>query len=182
VTMPAYAVPNDAPVDVGVIAVGGVVAAWAATEGGLTWDPGKKVRHVEYDGRSFEHEGLHRTTGYDAKLSGKIKRGGAALMLDLEPGSSSDGSSGSDGNMVTLLDARLPWEEGQYLEDVYYIVQQQDGLIFRVHMPLAYVKTYKLVTKDNDEGMWDIDLVPVKPASDENPYSPPFTYQYVQPA
>lgn len=175
-TMPGYAVPDDAIVDVGVIAVGGVAAAWAATEGGLTWDAGKKVRHVEYDGRSFEHEGLHRTTGYDAKLSGKIKRG---FTTDFEPGSTSDGSSGSDGNVVSLLDARLPWSEGDYLADVYYIGQQQDQTIFRIHMPLAYVKTYKLVTKDNDEATWDIELVPVKPASDTNPYSPPFTYQIV---
>lgn len=178
-TMPAYKVPDDDIVDVGVIAVGGVAAAWAATEGGLTWDPKKKVRHPTWDGQSFEHEGLHRTIGYDSGLSGKIKRGGAALMLDLEPGSSSDGSSGSDGNVVTLLDARLPWEAGQYLDDVYYIGQQQDGVVFRVHMPRAYVKSYKMVTKDNDEATFDIDIVPVLPASETNTNKVPFTYQYV---
>ncbi len=177
-TMPGYAVPDSAIVDVGVIAVNGVAAAWAATEGGLTWDPGKKVRHVEWDGRSFEHVGMHRTTGYDAKLSGKIKRG---FTTDFEPGSSSDGSSGSDGNVVTLLDARLPWSEGYYLTDVYYIGQQQDQVIFRVHMPLAIVTEYKLVTKDNDEGVWDVTIKPVKSAesSTTDPYSPPFTYQLV---
>jgi hypothetical protein len=180
-TMPGYAVPDDAIVDVGVIAVGGVVAAWAATEGGLTWDPGKKVRHVEYDGRSFEHANLLRVTGYDSKLSGKIKRG---FTLDFEPGSESDGSSGSDGNQVTLLEARLPWEEGDCLTDVYYIGQQQDQVIFRIYMPLAYVKTYKMVTKDNDEATWDIEIVPVKSAESatSDPYSPPFTYQLVSPA
>jgi hypothetical protein len=179
-TMPGYAVPDDAIVDVGVIAVGGVVAAWAATEGGLTWDPGKKVRHVEYDGRSFEHANLLRVTGYDSKLSGKIKRG---FTLDFEPGSESDGSSGSDGNSVTLLEARLP-EEGDCLTDVYYIGQQQDQVIFRIYMPLAYVKSYKMVTKDNDEATWDIEIVPVKSSESatSDPYSPPFTYQLVSPA
>ena len=177
--MPGYKVPDDDVLDVGVIAVGGVAAAWAATEGGLTWDPGKKVRHIEYDGRSFEHEGLQRTIGYDAKLTGKIKRGGAAFLLDLEPGSTSDGSSGSDGNGITLLAARQPWEAGTYLEDVFYIGLQQDGNIFRIDIPMAYVKEYKMVTKDNDEAVWDITLVPVKPASDTDPYSIPFTYHIV---
>jgi hypothetical protein len=176
--MPGYAVPDDAIVDVGVIAVGGVAAAWAATEGGLSWDPGKKVRGVEYDGKSFEHAGLLRVTGYDAKLSGKVKRG---FTTDFEPGSSSDGSSGSDGNVVTLLEARLPWTENMLLADVYYIGQQQNQVIFRIHMPLAYVKMYKLVTKDNDEGVWDIEIVPVKTSASavSDPYSPPFTYQLV---
>ena len=81
----------------------------------------------------------------------------------------------------TLLEARLPWEEGDCLTDVYYIGQQQDQTIFRVYMPLAYVKTYKLVTKDNDEGVWDIEIVPVKSSASavSDPYTPPFSYQIV---
>lgn len=178
-TMPGYRVPDDDIVDVGVITVNGVAAAWAASIDGLKWDPGKKVRHIEYDGRSFEHEGLHRTVGYDAKLSGKVKRGGVDFMLDLEPGSESDGSSGSDGNVVTLLDARTPWEAGQYLSDVYYIGRQQDGILMRVHMPMAYINKYSLTTKDNNEAEWDIELVPVVPADETNTYKVPFSYQFV---
>lgn len=179
-TMPGYVVPVDAIVDVGVLAIGGVAAGWSPTDGGLTWDPGKKVRHPDWDGRSFEHEGMHRTTGYDAKLTGKLKRG---FTLDFEPGAESDGSSGSDGNVVTLLDARLPWSEGMYLEDIYHICQQQDGLIYRLKFRRGYVKDYKLVTKDNDEGVWDVTIVPVKPADEiQTPYGVPFTYQLVTPS
>jgi hypothetical protein len=178
-TWPGNRIPDDDIVDVGIITVGGVTEAWGATIDGLQWDPGKKVRHPEWDGRTFEHEAMHRTTGYDAKLSGKVKRGGPAFMLDLEPGSSSDGGSDSDGNTVTLLDARTPWAEGDYLEDVYYIGRQQDRVLMRVYMPRAYIKSYKLTTKDNDEGQWDIELVPVQPASETNVYAIPFFYQYV---
>jgi len=137
------------------------------------------VRMVEFDGRSSEIEGMQRTIAYDAKLSGKVKRGGPSMILDFEPGSSSDGSSGSDGNVVTLLDARSPWQEGDYLEDVYYIGRQQNLVMMWIHMPRAYVKTYKLATKDNDEATWDIELVPVLPASETNLNKVPFTYAFI---
>lgn len=175
-TMPGYAVPDDDVVDVGVISVGGSAAAWGATIDGLKWDPGKEVRHIEYDGRSFEHVGLHRTIRYNSVLSGKIKRGGAAFMLDLEPGSESDGSST---NQVTLLAAREPWTEGMYLEDVFYIGRQQDGVVFRVSMPFAYVRKYSMQTKDNNEAEWDVEIVPAKDPADTDPYAVPFAYQYV---
>ena len=180
-TMPGFRVPDDDIVDVGVISVGGVAEAWGATIDGLQWDPGKEVRHVTYDGNSFKHANLLRTVRYDAKLSGKVKRGGPEFMLDLEPGSESDGSSGSDGNVITLLAARTPWTEEMLLEDVYYIGRQQDGVVFRVHMPLAYIESYKMVTKDNDEAQWDIVIVPAKSAAsaEADPHSPPFAYQYV---
>jgi hypothetical protein len=178
-TWPGNRVPDDDIVDVGIITVGGVAEAWGATIDGLTWDPGKKVRHPEWDGRSFEHEGMHRTVTYDSKLSGKVKRGGPEFMLDLEPGSESDGSSGSDGNVVTLLDARVPWSEGMYLEDVYYIGRQQDHVMMRVYMPRAYIKSYKMSTKDNNEAEWDIEIVPALAASETNTAKVPFAYQYV---
>lgn len=179
---PGYTKPDKFVVDVGVITVGGVAEAWGATEGGLNWDPGKKVRHVTFDGMSSEIEGMHRTIAYDAKLSGKIKRGGAVL-LDFEPGSESDGSSGgSSGNTISLLDVRTPWEAGMYLEDVHYLGRQQDGNIYLINIPRAYVKSYKLATKDNEEGVWDIELVPVLLASETNINKVPFTYGIVDEA
>jgi hypothetical protein len=179
---PGYAKPSGFVVDVGIIAVGGVAEAWGATIGGLQWDPGKKVRHPDWDGRSSEVEGMHRTIGYDAKLSGKVKRGGAGL-LDFEPGAESDGSSGgSSGNTITLLDVRTPWAAGMYLEDVHYLGRQQDGTILLINMPRAYVKTYKLATKDNEEGEWDIEIVPVLSASETNMNKVPFTYGIVDEA
>lgn len=180
---PGYTKPEGYIVDVGVITVGGVAEAWGATVDGLQWDPKKKVRHPEWDGRSFEHEGMHRTTTYEPTLSGKVKRGGASFLMDLEPGSESDGSSGgSSGNTVTLLDARTPWTAGMYLEDVHYLGRQQDGNILLINMERAYVKEYKLATKDNDEGVWDITLVPVLPEGETNPNKAPFTYGEVDEA
>lgn len=178
---PGYTKPQGYIVDVGVITVGGTAEAWGATVGGITWDPKKKVRHPEWDGKSFEIEGMHRTITYEPMLSGKVKRGGAAFMMDLEPGSESDGSSGdSSGNTVTLLDARTPWTEGMYLDDVHYLGRQQDGNLLLINMPRAVVKSYKLATKDNDEGEWDIELVPVLAASETNVNKVPFTYGEVE--
>jgi len=179
-TWPGYPKPEDFIVDVGVITVGGVAAAWSATVDGLQFDPGKEVRMVEFDGKSSDIEGMHRTIRYKAKLSGKIKRNGPDMMLDFEPGSESDGSSGSNGNTITLLDARSPWQAGDYLTDVYYIGRQQDLVMFRVYMPRAVVVSYKLATKDNDEATWDVEIAPVLPADETNLNLVPFVYQYVE--
>lgn len=185
ITWPGYGKPEGYLVDVGIICVGGVAEAWGATVGGIKWDPGKKTRHPEWDGRSFEHELMHRTVSYDAKLTGKVKRGGAAFILDLEPGSTSDGSSGSgssSGNTVTLLNARTPWSAGMYLEDVNYLGRQQDGNILVIHMDRAVVTKYELMTKDNDEGEWDIEIHPVLIATATNNDTVPFTYHEVDEA
>lgn len=181
-TWPGYTKPEGYIVDVGVITVGGVAEAWGATVGGLQWDPKKKVRHPDWDGRSFEYEGMHRTITYEPVLAGKVKRGGAAFLMDLEPGSESDGSSGtSSGNTVTLLAARTPWTTGMYLEDVHYLGRQQDGNILLINMPRAHVRSYKLATKDNDEGEWEIEIVPV--GVDGDPVDKvPFTYGEVDEA
>ena len=178
-TWPGYAKPEEYIVDVGLITVGGIAEAWGATVGGLKWDAGKEVRGVTFDGKSSEIVGLQRTIKYDAKLSGKVKRGGPSFIMDIEPGSESDGSSGSSGNVVTLLDARTPWEEGDYLADVYYIGRQEDQQIMYVHFPFAYVSKYSLQTKDNDEAEWDNELVPVLAEDETNINTIPFTYGFV---
>ena len=176
---PGYRKPENYVVDTGVIAVGGVTEAWGATVGGIQWDPGKVNRQVEFDGRSSEIEGMHRTIRYDAKLTGRVKRGGASSVMTFEPGSESDGSSGSSGNEVTLLDARATWQPGMYLEDVNYIGRQEDGQVMHVHIPRGYVKTYKFATVDNDEMLWDIEIIPVLPSDETNLNKVPFTYRYV---
>lgn len=176
---PGYRKPEGFVVDVGLIMVGGITEAFGATIGGLSWDPGKDVRSIPYDGKSSEQVGLQRTLKYDAKLSGKIKRGGPAFVMALEPGSSSDGSSGSDGNVVTLLDARTPWVEGDYLQDVFYIGRQEDQTIMYVRMPFAFVSKYKLQTKDNDEAEWDVEFMPALGPDETNSNKVPFTYGFV---
>lgn len=176
---PGYKKPEDFITDVGIIAIGGSTEAWGATTDGITWDPGKKVREVEFDGKSSSQVGQIRTIGYDAKLTGKVKRGGASTVLAFEPGSSSDGGSDSNGNTVTLLDARTTWEEGMFLEDVHYIGRQSNAEVMHVYMERAYVSKYKLVTKDNDEGIWDIEIVPVLPEDETNLNKIPFVYRYI---
>lgn len=176
---PGYRKPEDFLTDVGVIAIGGSTEAWGATVDGIQFDPGKEVRTVEFDGRSSEQEGQQRTIRYNAKLTGKVKRGGASTILAFEPGSSASDGSDSNGNEVTLLDARSPWQTGMYLENVNYIGRQSNLEVMHVFFERAYVKTYKLVTKDNDEGTWDIEIIPVLPASETNLNKVPFRYRFI---
>ena len=131
----AYSKPTGFIVDVGFIVVGDNLEAIGATVGGIKWDPKKTVREVEFDGKYGPIAGMQRTIKYEPMLSGKIKRGGADFISLLEPGAESDGSSGSDGNVITLLDARTPWTVDMMLENVYYVGRQEDGDTFYVHFP-----------------------------------------------
>ena len=178
-TWPGYKQPEDFVTDVGIIAIGGSTEAWGATVDGLNFDPGREVRIVEFDGRSSEQEGQHRTIRYNAKLTGKIKRGGASTILAFELGSTASDGSDSNGNEVTLLDARTTWQPGQYLENINYIGRQSNEEVMHVFMERGYVKTYKLATKDNDEGVWDVEIVPVLLATETNLNKIPFKYRFI---
>jgi len=172
----AYSKPTGFIVDVGFIVVGDNLEAIGATVGGIKWDPKKTVREVEFDGKSGPIAGMQRTIKYEPTLSGKIKRGGGDFISILEPGSESDGSSGSDGNVITLLDARTPWTVDMMLENVYYVGRQEDGDTFYVHFPFAYVSKYSLQTKDNDEGEWDVEIIPCLSDTETNINKVPFNY------
>ena len=163
---PGYAIPEQYLIDVGVITIDGKVTAWGATVGGLRFNPGVEIRHVQFDGLRSEIQGQHRNTGGSAVISGKVLSSSDANIIRMNPGSTSDGS---DLNTITLLQNDVFWAEGDYLDDVYYIGRRQDNKVFMVHMDKAYVRRAELTTTDKSESGWDIELVPVLEDSTENP-------------
>jgi len=171
---PGYAVPTQYLIDAGLLTIGGNTVTWGATVGGLKWQPGNEVRHVQFDGLRAEIQGQHRNTGGSPVISGKVLSSSDANVIRMHPGSSSDGSST---NTITPLQSDVFWQSGAYLTDVYYVGRRQDGKVFMIHAPVCYVRKAELSTTDKNESGWDIEIVPVLPEDTDNISAAPYTYQ-----
>lgn len=96
--------------------------------GGFTVDPGAQWRVVEADGFTTEKVGMQRITGFDTHIRGRCKDLTPEMLNRYSPGSSSDGSAGSDGgNQVLAQNARIFFTEADLIKDV--------RVIYRVHDP-----------------------------------------------
>lgn len=147
--------------------------------GGYTHDPGAQWRVVEGDGMTTEKVGMQRVTGFDTHLRGKLKDQTSLVLGYIMPGSSSDGSTGSQGgNQIIPTTARVFFTEDDLIKDV--------RLIFRVHDPATGDDSYHAIIyplmrpeniplsgEDNNEQIRDIDWKAILLESqsfDEPPY------------
>jgi hypothetical protein len=106
--------------------------------GGYTHDPGAQWRVVEADGFTTEKVGMQRITGFDTHLRGRLKDLTPAMLARYSPGSTSDGSAGSDGgNQVLAENARVFFTEADLIKDV--------RLIYRVHDPETGTDSFSAV-------------------------------------
>jgi len=175
-SFPGYVKPSQFAVDAGVIYIGATPAGIGATEGGLQWDPGTEYQHPEFDGMSAEIELLHRVVDYSkAKLSGDILDLTGVNVGRYQPGSTSDGSTGT--NTITPIDAFTFFSAGAYLTDVTWILRRSDNTTIRVFAAVALVKKFQLKTKPKKEGLASIEIVPVLASTETDLSKCPYVYQ-----
>jgi hypothetical protein len=170
---PGYSKPTEYVFDAGIVQVGGTTAF--VSEGGVTFDPGVEIRHIEFDGMQSEYVGGHRIVGRRPTLSGRFKDLSAAAMLRYEPGSTSDGSTGS--NTVTPKAGRDFFDTGDYLADVTFVLNKSDGKAVRIVFDYALVTSYRIITPDKDEADVELTISGVLSASSALEDCP-FTIQY----
>lgn len=173
---PGYVLPNQFPVDAGVLYVGSTPVGMGATKGGLKWDPAEEWQHVEYDGKSSESEGLHRVVDYSKnKLSGQILDLTGVAIGRYSPGSTSDGSTGT--NTITPIDAFVFLSTGAYLANVTWFIRRSNNSTLIVVMPFALIKKYTLDTKPKVEGTASIELTAVQPQNPADLAACPYFYK-----
>jgi hypothetical protein len=170
---PGYSKPTQFVYDAGIVQVGGVTAF--VSEGGVTFDPGVEMRHVEFDGLQSEYAGGHRIVGRRPTFTGRMKDLSIAAHMRYEPGSTSDGSTGS--NTITPKAGRSFFSTGDYLQDVSFVLNKSDGLAVRYVFDYALVVGYRVITPDKDEA--DVE-VEIRGVLDPNAALEdcPFTIQY----
>lgn len=176
-TFPGYTPPTDLVIDAGVLRFGNASFSTATPFGtsrdGFNFDPGMTTREVPYDGGHAPYQGLARITEWNSTLKGKFLTVTPANQLAFSPGSSSDGSSGS--NVITMKKAGNLFQSGDYGTHLWWIGRQQtDGTLFLIHFPLFYVGKWTIVSKHNDEWLIDTEIRAVLPTGSD-PQLCPFT-------
>jgi hypothetical protein len=151
--------PDDLVLNVAVLYVGGSIAGttvsgdkFGLSKGGLDFEPGKKDRHVEFDGLRAPIQGLEYVIDYDARIKGKIVQFGSSQIGYLEPGATLLGDE------YTPKPADELYAEGDYLTDVMAVWVRGNGGLFVVQFPVARVVTYKVDSKDKQEAEITVDL------------------------
>lgn len=172
---PGYAAPTGFVVDAAVLLVGST--PMGASDGGITFNPGREVRHVEFDGKTSEIAGLHRVTAYGPTITGRFKDLSGAAILRYEPGSTSDGSST---NLFTMKPARDFWVTGDYLAAVKLKGNRTPvGGVTKalvVNFAYAYVQSYQIITLDKDEADVELTLIGVLAPGATDLELCPYTY------
>lgn len=169
---PGYSAPSAVVLDAGVLMVGSTVIG--ATRGGMTFDPGMQLRHVEFDGKTTDIAGLHRIVEWNATISGDVLDTTDAAIGRYFPGSTSDGSSD---NLFTMKAARDFFVTGDYLTDFKFKGQQTDGTTENLIITFAraLVESASFKTNDRDEGVWTIKVKAVLDINAADLEAAPFT-------
>jgi hypothetical protein len=151
--------PDDLVLNVAVLYVSGSIVGvtpsgtkFGLSKGGLDFDPGRKDREIEFDGKRAPVQGLEYPIDYDSQMKFKVIVFGANQVDTLEPGST------TNGDVITPISCSTLYPISGYLTDVRAASVSGDGGLFIVHFPVARVISWKLDSKDKQESMLDIVL------------------------
>jgi hypothetical protein len=157
--------------------VGGVW--YGPSIGGYTHDPGANWRAIDGDGITTEMAGDQRVTGFNTHLRARMKDMTAQMLAYLQPGSTSDGSNGSQGgNQIVPTTARVFFTEDDLIKDVRLVYRTHDpdtGLDGwdAIIYPLMRPENSPLSGEDNNEAIHELDWKAIllkSQSRDEPPY------------
>lgn len=141
---------------------------WGPSIGGYEFAEGKQYRILEADGLTTEKVGMRRITGWDVHIRGRLKDLSSEVLLAMQPGSTSDGSSGN--NAVVQPDARVIFAEGDYLQDVRLIYKRVDPDTGQTNFAafvfgLGIVENFTQAGEDSNEQIRNLDIKAVLPSA-----------------
>jgi hypothetical protein len=134
---------KDVLLDTGVLFVG--ATAIGVSRGGLSFDPAKELRNIEFDGKKSPLLGLDRYTKFATVISGTmIELGQADVGGFYEPGSTSTFASATAvTGVITPKKAGILLVPGDYLTNLALVCERADGTGFvRWRFPKAVCRKY----------------------------------------
>jgi hypothetical protein len=175
-SFPGYTKPTEAMIDAGVLYLRNPDASnligMGPSRGGLTFNPGKEMRNIEFDGKTTEIEGLDRVLRYNSTLTGGLIDFSRKSLGYYEPGSTS-ADSGST-TRIQPIGATQFLTAGAYLKDVLWISRNQDNRIKVVGFARALVNEYEVVGEADNETIANVTIMAKLPSSvtdiNEAPY------------
>lgn len=167
-TLPYYTqnLPDDVLLDTGVLLVGN--QAWGASQGGLTFDPGREMRNVPFDGKRSDVAGLDRITRWNSQITGQMLVFGPASLLRLEPGVSV--TSG----VYTPADGGLLIAVGDLLDTVKLAFQRGSGGVAVVIFDKGLVNTYTVAGQVDGEALVNVTVAARLVVEDNNTDACPY--------
>lgn len=157
---PGYTKPTEAMVDAGVLYLRDPnttnLIGMGPSRGGLTFNPNREMRNVEFDGKTSMVDGLDRVLRYNPQLTGGLIDFSRKSLGYYEPGSTS-ADSGSSAR-ITPIEATAFLEAGAYLKDVLWISRNQDNRIKVIGFPRALVTEYEVVGEQDNETIANVTI------------------------
>lgn len=166
-TFPGYTRPTEAMIDAGVLYLrdpsSSNLIGMGPTRGGLTFNPGREMRNVEFDGKTTDIEGADRVLRYNTTLSGGLIDFSRRSLGFFEPGNT-EGESGSSVVVSPILATQF-LSAGAYLRDVLWISRNQDNRIKVVGFPVGLVTEYEIVGEQDNETIANLTIAARIPAT-----------------
>lgn len=148
--------PDDVLLDVAVLSreVAAAQVPFGVSRGGLSFNPNKETRNVEFDGKRSPIAGLDRVTKFAPVIEGRFIQIGKAQLADLEPGSSTATSTGTASPTtytITPTDASTLIAEGDLLTNLRMRYNRLGGGFVDIIFPVAICSQYDISGQDNNE-------------------------------
>lgn len=167
-TFPGYVKPSEILIDVGVLygrlsGYGSALLGVGATRGGLTFNPGRELRNVPFDGKMADIEGLDRFIGSSPTLTGNLLDFSRKSLGIFDPGSTS-ADSGSMARIQPLSNSVFLGADA-YIKDLLWIRRMKDStLIDVIGLARALVSQYEEVGEEKNEVIASVTIAGRVPA------------------
>lgn len=152
--------PQDILLDSGALYIGpiGSGVLLGRTMGGISWDPGRTIKDVDFDGMRAPVKGLQRITEYKSILKSKILQFNATEFTQLEPNFTSASGSGAVSTYYVPSIASAFYPAGGYLADVRAVWRRADNSFFQIRMHIALCYKYTIAAKDKTAAEVDVEF------------------------
>jgi hypothetical protein len=168
--------PKDILLDTALLYIG--ATPFGVSRGGLSFDPGRTERNVDFDGKRAPVAGLDRVTGYAPTITGKFLTLSKTEILKFETGAASatTGTAPNDTTTITPIDGSTQIASGSLIVNLRLIWRTGSGRFFQIRFPLAKCTRYTIGSTDNSEAEIDatfaarVDPAAVGFSTDDAPY------------
>ena len=164
---------NDILLDSGALYMGAVGAGTllGRSTGGLSFDPGHTVEHIEFDGKRADIVGLHHITDFKALIKGKLLQFGNTILPVLEPGLTSASGSGSVTMIYIPRTASQLFDVGSYVQNIRLIFRRQDLSYIQFRFAWGICQKYTVTTRDKRAAEIDVEFAAALNMSANNPFT-----------
>lgn len=149
---------------------------WGVSVGGLSFEPEIEWRHIEFDGRRSDIEGLHRVTNRTGRIRGTFLLEFPKHIPLVEPGVTSGTAAGIT-TYTPKAASDLLTANTEYLQDVRLIATKPDGTLVEVKFARGLVVRWRWQQEDkNEHKLADVEIAavledgPAATSTDTAPY------------